>query len=144
MSPKITRPAIWKSLLVLLLALTLARFGMVGLPKVLSNTTSSDGDESAYLALGLALPEAGVLSDGTRPPLYALLLSPWAEREWAYFTTAKLVTLVVGGLTVLATFLVGLRLFGWETALLAAFLLAMNKEFHVRASTVYVAESCRG
>ena len=137
MSQKLIRPAIWKSLLALLLALSLARFGMVGLPKILSNTISSDGDESAYLALGLALPESGVLSDGTRPPLYALLLSPWAEREWAYFTSAKLVTLAVGGLTVLAAFLVGVRLFGWETALLAAALLAINKEFHVRASTVY-------
>lgn len=137
MIAKINRPAAWKALLLLLLALILARFLIVGLPKILNNSISSDGDESAYLALGLALTETGTLSDGTRPPLYALLLNPWAERDWSYFTTAKLVTLAVGVLTVLATFIVGVRLFGWEAALLAAFLLAANKEFHVRASTVY-------
>ncbi len=127
----------WRAVILVLLALVLGRFVVVGLPKVLANHVSSDGDESAYLSLGLALVESGTLSDGTRPPLYALLLSPWAERSWAYFTTAKLVTLAVGGLTLLALFVAGVRLFGWETALLATFLLAANKEFHVRATTVY-------
>ena len=131
------KTTLWRALLILLLALIIVRFGVVGLPKILANHISSDGDESAYLALGLALRESGTLSDGTRPPLYALLLAPFAGREWAYFTTAKLLTLGVGALTILAVFGVGLRLFSWETALLAAFLLAANKEFHVRAATVY-------
>ena len=120
-----------------LLILIIGRFVVVGLPKILFNHISSDGDESAYLALGLALLEDGVLSDGTRPPLYSLLLTPFAERDWSYFTNAKVVTLGMGVLTILITFWVGLRLFGWPTALLAAFLLAANKEFHVRSTTVY-------
>ncbi len=121
----------------MLLVLILGRFMVVGMPKILFNHLSSDGDESAYLSLGLALKEAGVLSDGTRPPLYSLLLTPFAGREWTYFTSAKLLTLGIGAVTVLALFGVGLRMFGWPTALLAAFLLAANKEFHVRSTTIY-------
>lgn len=119
------------------LALIIGRFVVVGWPKVLFNHLSSDGDESAYLSLGLALKEEGVLSDGTRPPLYAALLLPVAEREWSYFTTAKLITLGLGVLTILAAFWAGAHLFGWQTALLAAFLLAANREFHFRSATVY-------
>lgn len=127
----------WKGIVTLFLILILGRFMVVGLAKVLFNTQSSDGDESAYLALGLALREEAMLSDGTRPLLYPLLLAPVAERSWSYFTWAKLITLGMGALTILVTFVIGRRLFNWETGLLAAFLLGMNKEFHVRASTVY-------
>ncbi len=132
---------VWQVLFSLLLALIVGRFVVVGMPKILFNHISSDGDESAYLSLGLALRESGTLSDGTRPALYALLLAPFAERDWRYFTTAKLLTLGLGGLTVLAVFTAGVRMFGWPAALLAAFLLAANKEFHVRATTVY-ADTC--
>jgi hypothetical protein len=127
----------WKAILTLFLILILGRFIVVGLAKILFNTQSSDGDESAYLALGLALREEAILTDGTRPPLYPLLLAPVAERSWSYFTWAKLMTLGVGALTVLVTFFIGQRLFNGETGLLAAFVLGMNKEFHLRASTVY-------
>ena len=127
----------WRVVILLLLALILGRFIVVGMPKILFNTLSSDGDESAYLSLGLAIRESGALSDGTRPPLYSLLLTPFAARAWSYFTTAKLLTLGIGALTILAVFMVGVRLYSWEAALLAALLVAANKEFHVRASTVY-------
>ena len=73
----------------------------------------------------------------TRPLLYPLLLAPVAQRQWRYFTYAKFITLGLGALTVLVTFLIGQRWFNWETGLLAAFLLAANKEFHLRASTIY-------
>ena len=129
--------SLWQILLLSLLILVLARFMVVGLAKVLFNTQSSDGDESAYLELGLSLREDGTLTDGTRPPLYPLLLTPAANRDWSYFTWAKLITLSVGALTVVVTFIIGRQLFNWPTGLLAAFLLAWNKEFHLRASTVY-------
>src|SRR5690606_6475499 len=115
----------------------IGRFIVVGLPKILFNALSSDGDESAYLSLSLDFIEEGVWSDGTRPPLYAMVLAPVAEREWAYFTNAKFITLGLGVLTLLATFGVGGRMFGWPAALLAVFLLAANKEFHIRSATVY-------
>lgn len=133
----LTFNTIWRVLLVMLLAVIVGRFAVVGLPKVLFNHQSSDGDESAYLALGLDVLEAGTLNDGTRPFLYPLVLSPVAEREWRYFTSAKLITLGLGAATIVAVFVVGVRLFSWETALLAAFVLAANKEFHIRAATVY-------
>ena len=129
--------SLWKTILLSLLILVLARFMVVGLAKVLFNTQSSDGDESAYLELGLSLREDGTLTDGTRPPLYPLLLTPAANRDWSYFTWAKLITLGVGALTVVVTFIIGRQLFNWPTGLLAAFLLAWNREFHLRASTVY-------
>ena len=129
--------SLWQILLLSLLILVLARFMVVGLAKVLFNTQSSDGDESAYLELGLSLRENGTLTDGSRPPLYPLLLTPAANRDWSYFTWAKLITLGVGALTVVVTFIIGRRLFNWPTGLLAAFLLAWNREFHLRASTVY-------
>lgn len=115
---------LWKICLLALLTLILARFWVVGTAKVLFNTQSSDGDESAYLALGLALREDGILTDGTRPPLYPLLLMPVAARDWTYFTWAKLITLGLGALTIVAIFWVGRQLFNWQTGLLAAFLLA--------------------
>ena len=127
----------WKTLLILLLIATLARFWIVGTAKVLVNTQSSDGDESAYLQLGLDLREEGVLTDGTRPPLYPLLLVSFAERAWAYFTNAKLLTLGLGALTVTTAFGIGWRMFSLETGLLAAFFLAANREFHLRAATIY-------
>lgn len=128
---------LWRSLIIVLLLLIIVRFVVAGQSKVLFNTISSDGDESAFLSLGLAILEAGQLTDGARPPLYPLLLSTMAERDWTYFTNAKMVTLALGVVAIVATFAVGVLLFGWEVGLLAAFLLAANKEFHLRASTVY-------
>lgn len=133
----IEKKYLWKIATALLLLLILGRFAVVGMAKVLNNTQSSDGDESAYLTLALDLREEGILSDGTRPPLYPLLLSPVAARSWDYFTWAKIITLGLGVLTVLAAFFAGKGLFSWKTGLLAAFLLASNKEFHLRASSIY-------
>ncbi len=130
-------PTIWKIFLILLLILILGRFAIVGKSKILFNTGSSDGDETQYLTLGLALREDGTLTDGARPPLYPLALASIAERDWDYFTRAKILTMGLGTLAVVVAFWVGKSLFSWEAALLAAFLLATNKEFHLRASTVY-------
>ncbi|MEM7344680.1 MAG: glycosyltransferase family 39 protein [Chloroflexota bacterium] len=127
----------WKIGLAILLALIFGRFIIVGMPKILFNQLSSDGDESAYLSLGLDFKEKGVMSDGTRPPLYSALLYPVAEREWSYFTSAKLITLGIGVVTLIAVYWAGVAMFSWQTALLAVFLLAANKEFHVRSTTVY-------
>ena len=52
---------------------------------------------------GSSNPGTGTLSDGTRPPLYPAILALFAEREWAYFTTAKWVTLGMSALAIGAT-----------------------------------------
>ena len=76
---------IWQILMVLLLALIIGRFVVLGTHKVLMNYISSDGDESAYLALGLSLRESGTLNDGTRPFFYPLILTTFAENSLWYF-----------------------------------------------------------
>jgi len=138
-TPLLTGKALtlWRAFIIFLLFLIMVRFVVVGQAKVLFNTISSDGDESAYLSLGLGLLEESILTDGTRPPLYPFMLSFVAEREWDYFTWAKMLTLGFSTLAVLGAFLAGVSLLGWEAGLLGAFLLAANKEFHLRATTVY-------
>ena len=117
------------SIVLILLLLILGRFATVSWNHLLLNANSADGDQSAYLRAGLLLQEEDVLTDGKRPPLYPLLLSTFARREWAYFTWAKIVNIGLGCITVLATYLVGRRLYDRPTALLAALLLGVNAEF---------------
>jgi hypothetical protein len=116
-------------LVALLLALFLTRFVAVGWNRILLNSNSSDGDQNAYLQMGLDLREHGMLTDGKRNPLYPALLAIFAEREWRYFTWAKIVNLAVGLITVLVVYLVGSRLFDKVIAILAAFLLSINMEY---------------
>jgi 4-amino-4-deoxy-L-arabinose transferase-like glycosyltransferase len=89
--------------------------------------------------LGLDLREHGVITDGKRNPLYPALLSIFAEREWRYFTWAKIMNLAVGLITILAVYAVGYHLFGKIPAMLAAFLLSINIEF-ILHSTFALAE----
>ncbi len=124
----------------LVFALFLARFVAVGWQRMLLNSNSVDGDQGAYLQLGLDMREHGVLSDGTRNPLYPALLASFASREWHYFTFAKLLSLAFGLIGILAVYFTGRSLFDFPTALLAAFLLSINMEF-VLHSTFVLAES---
>jgi len=137
----VLKPRHWLLVLVALtLLVLLTRFVAVGWQRMLFNTDSVDGDQGAYLQLGLDLREHGVLTDGTRHPLYPLLLAAFAEREWRYFTYAKFLSLAFGMLGILALFWIGYRLFDLPTAWLAAFLLSINFEF-IQHSTFVLAES---
>jgi hypothetical protein len=120
----------------LLLLLFLARFVTIGWQRMLKNGNSADGDQGAYLQLGLDLREQGTLTDGTRNPLYPLLLAAFAGREWRYFTYAKFLSFACGLLTVVSTFYIGYRLFDRPTALLATFLLSANMEFIIHSTFV--------
>jgi 4-amino-4-deoxy-L-arabinose transferase-like glycosyltransferase len=122
------------------LIILLARFAAVGWQRMLLNSNSMNGDQGAYLQLGLNLREHGVLTDGTRNPLYPMLLATFAVRDWRYFTYAKFLSLAFGLFSILGIFCIGYRLFGLSTALLAAFLLSINMEF-VLHSTFALAES---
>ena len=123
-----------------LLMLFLMRFLAVGWQRMLLNADSVNGDQGAYLQMGLDLREKGALSDGTRNPLYPALLATFADREWRYFTYAKFLSLAFGLLSILAVYGVGRRLFGLPTALVAALLLSINMEF-ILHSTFALAES---
>ncbi|MFQ5611705.1 MAG: ArnT family glycosyltransferase [Anaerolineae bacterium] len=116
-------------ILILVLLLALARYLAVGWNRILANSNSSDGDQAAYLQLGLDLREQGTLTDGKRNPLYPALLSLFAERTWSYFTWAKIVNLAAGLVTLGAVYAAGRRLFNRATAVLAVFLLSINMEF---------------
>ena len=109
------------ALLVCIMLLMIGRFAAVGWNRILMNTNSADGDQGAYLQLGLDVRERGMITDGKRNPLYPVLISIFAEREWQYFTWAKILNLGVGLMTILALYAVGYRLFDKVTAILAAF-----------------------
>jgi 4-amino-4-deoxy-L-arabinose transferase-like glycosyltransferase len=102
---------------------------------MLTNSNAGEGDQRAFLQLGLDLREQGVLTDGTRNPLYAAFLALFARREWAYFTYAKLLSLTFGGLAIIALYLLGRRFFDSFTGLVAAYLLSINVEFIVHSAT---------
>ena len=122
-------------LIMLVLILILARFTTQTYARMLTNSNSSDGDQGAFLQLSLDLREQGKLTDGTRNPLYPAVLAPLAHRDWAFFTTAKLISLTFGLLAILALFLLGTRHFGLFAGLVAAYLLSINVEFIVHSAT---------
>ena len=118
----------------------LARFATQTYSRMLTNSNSSEGDQGAFLQLSLDLRESGRLTDGTRNPLYALALAPLARREWAFFTEAKLLSLMFGLLAIITVYWLGSRAFDRFTGLLAAYLLSINTEFIVHSATA-LAES---
>ncbi len=125
-------------LIAIILGLILLRFFAVGWNLVVANSNSNAGDQGEILQLGLDFKEHGTLTEGKRSPLYPVLLYPFAQRTWSYFTWAKIVSLVAGGLAVILVFLLGKRLGHPEAAILAALLLSINFEFLYHTSTALV------
>lgn len=122
----------------IVLAIILIRFFVFGWQYLTMNSNSNAGDQGVTLQLGLDLKERGVLSDGTRHPLYPALLLPFARREWSYFTWAKIISLLAGGLAVVMVFVLGRRIGPPAGALLAAGLLSINTEFLFHTTTALV------
>jgi hypothetical protein len=104
--------------------------------RLLTNSNSGEGDQRAFLQLGLDLGEHGTLTDGTRNPLYPAFLTLFAQRDWAYFTQAKLLSMIFGVLAIVALYLLGRRFFDPFTGFVAAYLLSINVEFIVHSATV--------
>jgi asparagine N-glycosylation enzyme membrane subunit Stt3 len=102
---------------------------------MLTNSNSSEGDQLAFLQLGLDMREYGILTDGTRNPLYAAFLALIAHRDWDYFTYAKFLSMGFGILAIIAVYLLGRRSFNAFTGLAAAYLLSINVEFIVHRAT---------
>lgn len=129
----------WKKLenwlIVLVLVFILGRFTTQTYARMLTNSNASEGDQLAFLQLGLDLWEHGLLTDGTRNPLYTVFLAGFAQRDWAYFTYAKLLSLIFGLLAIVAVYILARRRFDTLTGLLAAYLLSINVEFIVHSAT---------
>jgi hypothetical protein len=77
----------------------------------------------------LEIREGTALTDGNRHPLYPALLALFAEREWAYFTKAKMLSLAIGLVGLVIIYWMCYRMFGQDVALLTTLLLSVGNEF---------------
>ena len=116
-------------LLSALFALVLLRFAIVGYGLVLDNTDSNGGDQGAFLLMGLDIRSGAALTDGNRQPLFPLLIAPFAERTWRYYTLAKLISLAAGIASLVAIYGLGRRIVGAWMALAGLALFSASGEF---------------
>jgi hypothetical protein len=125
-----------KVILALMLVVIFGSFATVGWAKLKGNWRSSKSDQGFYLSLGLEIREGTALTDGNRHPLYPALLALFAEREWAYFTEAKMLSLAIGLAGLVAIYWMCRRMFGQDVALLTTLLLSVGDEFRRESSMV--------
>jgi hypothetical protein len=125
-----------KVLLALMLVVIFVSFAAVGWAKLKDNWRSTKADQGQYLSLGLEIREGTALTDGNRHPLYPALLALFAEREWAYFTKAKMLSLSIGLVGLAAIYWMGHRMFGQDVALLTTLLLSVGDDFRRESSMV--------
>lgn len=118
------------------LLLVFARFTLRGWVRLNWNIISDAIDQGSYLQLGLYMREGRALTDGNRSPLYPAILSLFARREWAYFTEAKLLSLLLGLASLALIFCLARRMFSTPVALATVFLLSVNDSFQMEASWV--------
>lgn len=120
----------WKRVWAILLAtIILLHFAVVAFALLLRNTNSNSGDQGAFLSLGLEIRQGSALTDGNRHPLFPLLIAPFAEREWSYFTIAKLISLAAGIATLVTVLIAGASVDGLGPSLGAMALLSLSSEF---------------
>jgi hypothetical protein len=129
-----------KVVLVLMLAVILGSFAAAGWARLERNWRSTELDQGAYLSLGLEIREGTALTDGNRHPLYPALLALFAEREWAYFTKAKMLSLAIGLTGLVAIYWICHRTFGQDVALLTTLLWSVGNEFR-RYSSMAMCET---
>lgn len=123
---------------VVILVVLLVGFVVSGWQEALANWNSVRTDQSAYLRIGLDIRRGIALTDGNRHPLYPGLLAPFAQPEWSYFTTAKLLNLTIATLTLLVTYWISRKVSGIPAALLTVVLLSHAHRFLDSAAKVVV------
>ena len=133
----------------LVVVLVIGAFCVRGLRAIEANTNASAYDQRSYLNLGLRVREGRGLTDGKRNPLLPLLLSTLAERDWPYYTRAKLLNLGIGVVCLLLTYQLGRRWFHPAVGALATALFGLNAPFlhlssHVMAESLLIACSLVG
>ncbi|MBK8904388.1 MAG: glycosyltransferase family 39 protein [Anaerolineaceae bacterium] len=118
----------WRSQWPVVVAFLLILGGFLALasPLAVANIRSSDWDQRDYLKIALWVSEGGAFTDSNRNPLYPLLLVPFASEEIAFFTSAKLISMLLGLLGLGVVFGVGWRVVGRGGALLVIGLLAVT------------------
>jgi 4-amino-4-deoxy-L-arabinose transferase-like glycosyltransferase len=123
---------------VIILVALLLSFVVSGWEEILANWNSVRTDQSAYLTLGLNIRRGIALTDGNRHPLYPAILALFAQREWSYFTTAKLVNLGIGTLALFGSYWMVRRVSGVHAALFTVVLLSHAHRFLDSAAKVVV------
>lgn|GEM_PF-3268410 len=102
----------------------------------LRNIHSAEWDQAAYLKLSLQIAHRLSLTDGNRNPLYPLLLAPFAQQDIAFFSTAKIISLLIGGIGLLVIYGIAWQIVGPLGALIVTGLVASNPHYHYYAGFV--------
>lgn len=125
----------WRNVVALvILAVLLIGFVIDGWAQIVENWNAYKTDQSAYLRLAMRIRQGTELTDGKRGPLYPAILALFAQREWSFFTTAKLLNLFVATLTLLVVYFVVKRISSIHTALLTVFLFSHTDDFLIIAT----------
>ena len=114
--------------------MVVATYAQRALQQAAYNWKVYNGDQNSYLRLALRIRIGEGFANGNFHPLWPMLMSPLASRDWQFFTDAKLANMVLGAAVVLMVFGLGRSLFGSGSALLAAALLAFNPAYVARAA----------
>jgi hypothetical protein len=129
----------WRNVVTLvILAVLLVGFVVDGWAQIVENWNSYKTDQTAYLRLALRIRQGIALTDGNRHPLYPAILALFAQREWVFFTTAKLLNLFIATLALLVVFWIVKRISGVHAALFTVFLLSHTDYFLEGATKVIV------
>jgi hypothetical protein len=108
------------------------------IPLAYLNSNSMDEDQGKYLQIALWIANFQRLTDGNRNFLYSLLLSPFARPDISFFTTSKIISMLIGGLGLGWIFFIGRRMLGNAGAFFLIIFLAFNAEIRHSASIVHV------
>jgi hypothetical protein len=129
----------WRNVVTLvILAILLIGFVVDGWAQIVKNWNSYKTDQTAYLRLALRIRQGIALTDGNRHPLYPAILALFAQREWVFFTTAKLLNLFIATLALLVVFWIVKRISSVHAALFTVFLLSHTDYFLEGATKVIV------
>lgn len=122
----------------IVLLLILAYFLVSVVPMAYQNILPSDRDQEAYLMLGLQIRHRLALTDGMRNPLYPLLLATIARVDIGYFTTAKVLSILIGLLGLLVIYATARQIIDQSGALAVTLMMAINYEYRFAAKFVHV------
>jgi 4-amino-4-deoxy-L-arabinose transferase-like glycosyltransferase len=131
-------PPLRNAVTLIVLVTLLVGFVVDGWVQVIQHWNAYHTDQTAYLRLALHIQQGVALTDSSRNPLYPAMLAPIAQREWVFFTTAKLLNLSIAVLTLIAVHRIGKQISSVHAALFTVFLLSKTDIFLESATKVVV------